>query len=133
MLRKLSYPLEIVFLLLFGLYACGQATSEMELLKALESGLIRLTLTAKDGGKTVDLAVENVSDAVLIVAIKKGKTTLLKTERHPRTLICDSEKKIALDKSGSKTLNLPLEMEPGITWTSGTVIIGSAPKPQGKK
>ena len=108
------------------------ATEPVELMKAFKAGSIRLELTAKDGGKSVDLKVENLTESPIVVLIVKGKTPIDISMVHRRVfLIASDPQTLPLPKAASATVTLPLEQEGAGTWSSGTVgmrITPPAPK-----
>lgn len=101
-------------------FTTAQASEPIELMRAFEAGAVRLTLTAKDEGKNVDLTVENLTEAAITVLISKGKTRI-KVHNRWVFLVSSEPRRLSLGKAGSASVSLPIEQEGEGTWVSGTV------------
>lgn len=108
------------------------ATETIELKKAYEKGVVKLTFTARDEGKAVDLTVKNISLAPVAIFVQEGKTAFETFDRKI-FLISDERKEIAIAADAEKTLTFPIEQEGVGRWTSGSITLQLLPTGRGTK
>lgn len=103
------------------------AAEKIELKKAYQGGKLKLTFTAKDEGKTVDLTIKNVSSTQLVIFVEKGNT-VFETSDRKIFLVSPERKEVELTAEAEKTLEFPIEQEGVGRWTSGSIILSVPPK-----
>jgi hypothetical protein len=74
-MRKIMYSL-FVSMFVFAFSAVSTAAEKIDINEAFKKGLISITIMGKARGEMVELRIKKLSDAAIIVIIKKGRTDL---------------------------------------------------------
>lgn len=84
---------------LFGEVAIAGTDNTMIIQKALESGHIKMTLEGKEDGNMLNIKVEKITSAPIIVIIPKGDTDFKIGSQPATTITINTSREVQIDLS----------------------------------